>query len=302
MYAVQHFLGPLVLPQFRKILRICVATALNLRGSLLDNQGFVLFSELLRIREPLRKMQAIESDVMSIEDNQSADKRRIQTRWGDDQLFVRTYQGRGAASSVGVNQDPENRLLARHGYFLRSTGTAALRVILPDGLRKMTRNAIHLIPAEFSARQGLYAQRQQSPFAILIDGDDATDDGYNSPQSPTRSFFAMAELGGIVEKRFLVSLYYYDMSNPRAGFNRLSMKAALDGIKPVPPFAKNPMTSLSLRKSRTITMSKAASNATIRKCTPRPRWGPHFWTNAINVIPDVIRLLPFAPSMAQAPS
>ena len=211
------------------------------RGVLkLDKQGFVLFRELLKIHEPIRKMRAIESDIMNIEDGQTAEKRRIRTRWDDAQLYVRTYQGHIAASTVDVTQDPENQLLTRPGYLLRSMGPKPLRGIPTEGLRKMQRNAIHLIPSEFSARQSLYIQRQKTPFSLLIDGDAAGAAGCAFYQSPHEVAICDGGVEGVVDKRFLVSLYDYDVANHRVGFNRLSMKAAIDGIKPAQPFSEEP--------------------------------------------------------------
>ena len=93
----------------------------------------------------------------------------------------------------------------------------------------MTRNAIHLIPANFTSRQRLYIRRQKTPFAILIDGDAATESGNKFYLSPNEVILSDGGTEGLIPKRILCDLYDYDTPGHRLRFSRLRMKAALAG-------------------------------------------------------------------------
>ena len=53
--------------------------------------GYVSFSELHRAHEPLRKLGANEADVMNIIDTAGKDNKRLDSKWGDSYLYVRTF-------------------------------------------------------------------------------------------------------------------------------------------------------------------------------------------------------------------
>ena len=121
------------------------------------------------------------------------------------------------------------------GYLLRSTGIRALSAILSEGLRKMTRNAIHLIPAVFNSRQSLYIQRRKTPFAILTDGNAAMEDGHRFYRTPNDVVLCDGGMDGLLVPDYLVGLYDYYMANHRDRFSRLRLSAAKSGVRPVPP-------------------------------------------------------------------
>ena len=187
-------------------------------GSPLCPQGCVAFEALLRVHESLRKLNADESDVMNIIDGQSEDKMRLDVKWGNSILYVRTFQGHSANTSVDFRNDPENILINNPSYTLHSTNSKSLTHILRDGLKRMRRNAIHLAPALFNARQSLYIQRNKTPFSLLVDAKAATDAGHRFYATPNDVVLHDGGMNGLIEPEYIVGIHDFDMSQPHEDF------------------------------------------------------------------------------------
>ena len=199
-----------------------------------DAQGFFRFSALYDLNETLQKIHAGESGVMTLAESKDGDKCRLDAHWEDALLYVRTFQGHIRSSVVQVESDPSNKLLESPCYMIHGTNPKAISGILRHGLKKMNRNAIHLVPEKLNARQGLYIQRSKTPFAVLADAGAASREGikfYETENSITLRDGGPAE---VIDAKFLVALYDFDLSDPQVGFNRLSIQAAKDGVRPVP--------------------------------------------------------------------
>ena len=207
-------------------------------GVPMDKQGFVLFEDLYRVNKTLRGVRANESDVMTLTDETTdVAKKRLGAKWENARLYVRTFQGHSINSSVDFRSDPKNVMLPNPRFLLHSTGAKQIRNILTEGLRKMSRNAIHFAPANFNARQSLYIQRQKTPFALLIDGDRAKQAGRDFFLTPNEIVICDGGPTGTIGKEFIVGIFDYDMRKIEEGFSRLCLRAAQEGIRPVPPYS-----------------------------------------------------------------
>ena len=171
-------------------------------GLSLDKMGFVKFEELYNLDRTLREMKANEADVISIVDDQKADKIRPDVKWGNTMLFLRTYSGHGASSSVRIGNDTTSKLLTNPSFMIHSAGSKDLANILSGGLRRMQRNATHLIPGEFNARQSLYIQRGKTPFAVMVDSQAAPDQGMKFYLAENEIVVCDGGPEGVIDKRF----------------------------------------------------------------------------------------------------
>ena len=230
----------------------------------------------MRVHEPLRKLKADESDVVNILDSQDTDKMRLDSKWIDSRMYVRTFQGHIASTSIDFPNDPDNTLLAKPGFLLHRKNSKALTGILKDGLRRMGRNAIHLIPAVFNTRQSLYIQRSKTPFAVLVDADSAMLAGHRFYRTPNDVILRDGGMDAVLEPEYLKAIFDYDMSNPRDSFSRLCIIAAKSGLRPVPPHSGDlsdipPLESPAVKMKITVSCH-ALGVLVIPPCRPQPHF------------------------------
>ena len=71
----------------------------------------------------------------------------------------------------------------------------------------------------------------------MIDGGSVAAEGLQFSESENEVVLCDGGTEGVIDAKFVVALYDFDLSDPDVGFSRLSMQAAKDGSRPGPQYS-----------------------------------------------------------------
>ena len=208
-------------------------------GVELDENGWAPLGHLLSKSDRLNSLSVREQDVRDIIADPEALKLRLECKMDAEIFTVRTYQGHGVNSGVSVHTDPGNQFLAKPGFLLHATTMNALKPILTSGIKRMQRNAIHLVPSDFNSTQEQYVERRKTPIVLVIDAQRAMTHGSQSFfSSPNGAILCDDNEEGVIPTSYIAAVFVYEF--PRGSqpiLSRLDLDAAKNGRIPTPYYS-----------------------------------------------------------------
>ena len=207
-----------------------------------DQDGFVGLDLLHDVCARVRKLAITRADIEEICSPADENKARSQRIPGQgENILVRAYQGHSHGS---IRDDQSLKFLPTPGPLFHATTFGSLQNILPDGLKKMDRSAIHLIDLPIDNRKSLYLTSRKPPYILVIDGDTATDDGghafFRTLNSAVLSDGDTVDSKcGTIQPQFIVALYAFMQRRCHGGFPtycRLDLESAIKGDVPIKHF------------------------------------------------------------------
>ena len=209
-------------------------------GVELDSAGWAPLSHLLEKSETLARLRVNSTDVEEVIADPNATKLRLESAISaDGQFSVRTFQCHSASSGVSVRTDPANKFIASPGYLLRGNTLGALRPNLNTGIRRMARNAIHMVPCAYNETQGNYVRRRKTPILQVIDANRAASQGKQSFfAAPNGVILSDGGEEGVIPPEFIVAVFVREFKqNSRPTLSRLYLDAAKAGRLPIPYYS-----------------------------------------------------------------